>query len=160
MSERETQRFIAESHEYVIDPDDELLYHLYFPRGKGPRANRIIKQLVVPETLKHDVLLAYHDSLLIGHGGFDRTYQLIRLKYYWLRMYNEVRQYVRSCPDCQRNKSVSQKPGPLHPLPCDGIFKRVHIDLFGPLPEVNGYKYVLLIVDAFSKGLKHSLLKP
>jgi predicted aspartyl protease len=151
LSEKETRKFIAESHDYVLDSDDELLYHLYCPRGKGPRANRILKQLVVPETLKHDILLNYHDSLLIGHGGFDRTYHLIRLKYFWKRMYNEIGQYVKSCQDCQKNKAHGNKPGELKPLPCEGIFKRVHLDLFGPLPEVDGYKYVLLIVDSFSK---------
>jgi len=146
------RRFIADSHEYVVD-DDGLLYHLYTPRGKGLRADRLIKQLVVPDSLKHEVLLGYHDSLLAGHQGFDRTYHLIRLKYYWLRMYNEIKQYVTSCLECQLNKTDkhSRHKAPLKPLPCDGIFKRIHVDLFGPLPEVNGFKYVLLVVDAFSK---------
>jgi hypothetical protein len=151
MSDKECKKFIAESHEYVLDAEDELLYHLYLPRGKGLRANRIVKQLVVPTTLKHEILLNYHDSLLTGHGGFDRTFHLIRLKYYWTRMYNEIREYVKSCQQCQQNKKSAQNPAPLNPLPCLGIFKRVHVDLFGPLPQVDGYKYVLLIVDAFSK---------
>jgi hypothetical protein len=152
LSENDTSRFIAESHDYVVD-DDQLLYHLYTPRGKGLRADRLVKQLVVPKSLKHDILLSYHDSLLAGHQGFDRTFHLICLKYFWLRMYNEIKQYVTSCLECQANKTDkhSRHKAPLQPLPCDGIFKRIHVDLFGPLPEVNGFKYVLLVVDAFSK---------
>ena len=152
ISEEEERRFIADSHDYVVD-DDGLLYHLYTPRGKGLRADRLVKQLVVPASLKHDVLLSYHDSLLAGHQGFDRTYHLIRLKYFWLRMYNEIKQYVKSCLQCQQNKKDkhSQHKAPLQPIPCEGIFKRIHVDLFGPLPEVKGFKFILLVVDSFSK---------
>ena len=152
LSDEDLKRFIAESHEYVID-DDKLLYHLYTPRGKGLKADRIVKQLVVPSSLKHEILLSYHDSLLAGHQGFDRTYHLIRLKYFWLGMYNDIKRYVTSCIECQQNKTDkhSRHKAPLTPIPTDGIFKRIHIDLFGPLPQVNGFKYVLLVVDAFSK---------
>lgn len=151
LTDKQLTLFIAESHEFVVDSDDDLLYHLYYPRGKGLRADRLVKQLVVPETLKHEILLSYHDSLLVGHGGFDRTYHLIRLKYYWAQMYNQIKLYVKSCQECQQNKRESHPNAPLRPLPCEGLFKRVHVDLYGPLPAVDGYKYVLLIVDAFTK---------
>ena len=106
---------------------------------KGLRTDRLVKQLVVPKSLNHDILLSYHDSLLACHQGFDRTFHLIHLKYFWLRMYNEIKQYVTSCLNCQANKTDkhSRHKAPLKPLPCDGIFKRIHVDLFGPLPEVN-----------------------
>ncbi len=100
-------------------------------------------------------MLAYHDSLMASHQGFDRTYHLIRLKYFWKKMYNEIKQYVASCKECQTNKNnAHSRKAPLKPLPCDGIFQRIHIDLYGPLPKVNGYKYVLVIVDAFSKWVE------
>ena len=152
MTDIEQRRFIAESHEYVIDPDDNLLYHLYYPRGKGIKANRVVKQLVVPESLKHDVMLSYHDSLLGGHQGFDRTFHLIRLKYFFKQMYGQIKQYVQSCRKCQLNKrDFHKQKAPLVPLSHDGIFSRIHVDLFGPLPKVNGYRYCLLVMDAFSK---------
>ena len=152
MSEEAARNLILESQDYVIDPDDKMLYHLYYPRGKGTRAERVIKQLVIPNSLKHDVMLSYHDSLMAGHQGFDRTYHLIRLKYFWPAMYKQIKQYVASCKECQLNKAgAHQNKVPLKPLPCDGVFKRIHIDLFGPLPNVKGFKYVLLVVDAFSK---------
>ena len=67
-------------------------------------------------------------------------------------MYYEIKQYVLSCKQCQINKNDAHKHNvPLKPLPCEGIFKRIHIDLFGPLNKVNGYKYVLLVVDSFTK---------
>ncbi len=148
---KQLQRFIAESHDYIIDPDDNLLYHLYTPRGKGLKADCIVKQLVVPDALKHDIMVSYHDSLLAGHQGFDRTYHLIRLKYYWPRMYSQIKQYVASCKMCQLNKRDSHpKKVPLKPLPCHGPFQRLHVDLYGPLPEVNGYKYAVLFCDAFT----------
>ena len=152
LSEDKEHKFIAESHEYVVDPDDGLLYHMYYPRSRGPRVDRLVKQLCVPNTLKPDIMLAYHDGLMSGHQGFDRTFHLIRLKYYWRNMYAEIKQYVASCKDCQLNKRDAHKHKvPLKPIPCEGIFRRLHIDLFGPLKKVNGYKYVLLVVCGFSK---------
>jgi hypothetical protein len=152
LTEDKEHKFIAESHEYVVDPDDGLLYHMYYPRSRGPKVDRLVKQLCIPNTLKAEVMLAYHDSLMAGHQGFDRTYHLIRLKYYWGNMYAEIKQYVASCKDCQLNKrDAHTNKVPLKPLPSEGIFRRLHIDLFGPLKSLNGYKYVLLAVCGFSK---------
>ncbi len=150
---KQLQRFIAESHDYIIEPDYNLLYHLYIPRGKGLKADRIVKQLVVPDTLKNDIMVSYHDSLLAGHQleGFDRTYHLIRLKYYWPTMYSQTKQYVASCKICQLNqRDFHPNKVSLKSLPCDGHFQRVHVDLYGTLPEVNGYKYAVLFCDAFT----------
>ncbi len=150
--DKDVKRLITEANDYVIDPEDGILYHLYYSRGKGPQKHRVIKQLVVPQTLKHDVMLSYHDALMAGHQGFDRTYHLIRLKYFWKGMYAEIKEYVSSCHKCQVNKRTAHPQNyPLKPLPCEGIFRRLHIDVFGPLPQVGPYRYVLVIVCAFSK---------
>ena len=69
-----------ESNDYIDDND--ILYHLYYPRGKGHRVNRMVKQLVIPLSLRNDILLAYHDALTGGHQGIERTYQSIRQKYF------------------------------------------------------------------------------
>ena len=134
-------------------PKDDVLYHMYFPRGKGHQVDRMITQLVVPKSLRQDILLTYHDSLQGCHQGSERTFHTIRLKYYWPSMFSEIDFYCKSCETCQKTKRYYHaQHAPLNPLPPGNIFSRIHIDILGPLPTSDeGFKYVLLIVDSFSK---------
>jgi len=146
------RRLALDAQDHILD--DDILYHLWYPRGTGTRSDRVIKQLVVPVSLRNEVLLSFHDSLIAGaHQGVDRTYQNIRLRYFWPNMYADVTDYVKSCLDCQQSKRYygAAKP-PLCPLPIPTLFQRLHIDFLGPLETTpEGYKYILLIVDAYSK---------
>ena len=76
-------------------------------------------------------------------------------------MFSEIERYVKSCTTCQRVKvNRHGKHAPLQPLPVGDVFSRLHIDILGPLktsPE--GYKYVLLVVDSFSKWCEAFPLK-
>ncbi|CAG2231626.1 unnamed protein product [Mytilus edulis] len=128
---RQARKTVIESQDYIIDED--VLFHLYYPKGKGHRADRIVKRLAVPLTLRDDILKSYHDSLLGGHNGIERTYHTIRYKYYWPGMYNDIQQYVQTCMQCQKAKPDAHKrPTPLQPLPVLDVFRRVHMDILGP----------------------------
>ncbi|GFU94046.1 transposon Tf2-6 polyprotein [Trichonephila clavipes] len=53
-----------------------------------------------------------------GHLGFAKTYDRIRKRFYWPGMYRNVVRYVMHCRECQRRKSVPQRPpGRLVPIP-------------------------------------------
>ena len=85
--------------------------------------------------------------------GFERTYAALRQKYYWPTMFRDCQPYIQSCEECQRVKrDVHGKPPPLQPLPVADLFQRWHIDILGGLPTTKDkYKYVLLVVDSYSK---------
>ena len=142
---------VLESADYVLDQG--ILYHLYYPRGKGHKIDRVLKQLVIPETLKHEVLLSYHDAVTADHQGIERTYHAIRLKYFWKNMYSDIQIYIKTCEDCQQSKRATHKhPAPLKPLEIEEPFSTLHIDHIGPLPtSKEGYKYCLLVIDRFTK---------
>lgn len=149
---KEARVIIMEAQDHLID--EGILYHLWYPRTGGTKNQRVVKQVVVPKVLRNDILLANHDSLLAGaHQGIDRTYQLIRYRYYWPHMYNDIVQYTKTCLECQASKRViGEKRPPLSPLPVTALFQRLHIDFLGPFelsPE--GFKYILLVIDAYSK---------
>lgn len=150
--QRIARRIMLDAQDHVID--NQILYHLWYPRGPGHLHERVVRQLVVPHALRNDVLLSYHDSFMAGaHQGVDRTYQSIRLKYFWPNMYHDITTYVKSCLDCQQAKrNYAGKRPPLLPLPVTSLFQRLHIDFIGPLePSTEGYKYILVIIDAYSK---------
>ena len=148
--EKRAHVIVQESNEYVRDKG--VLYHFWYPRGKGHKVDRKVKQLCLPPSLRDDVLKSYHDSVIGGHQGIERTYHKLQLKYFWLDMWNDVDCYVRSCLECQQGKVYTHgRRAPLNPIAPEEPFFKVHMDIL-ELPETpEKYKYVLLLVDQFSK---------
>lgn len=68
-------------------------------------------------------------------------------------MYQNVADYVRSCNECQTAKKSTQAThAPLVNMPVTKPFNRIHMDILGPVtPTPQGHKYILLVVDSFSK---------
>ena len=148
------RKISIDSNQYGLK--DNILYHVYQPRTKGVATaqERQIHQLVIPRKFRALIMSQYHDCIAGGaHQGFDRTYAHLRLKYYWPGMYRDLYQYVKTCQTCQQAKhDTHQRPAPLVPLPATGVFDSWHMDILGPLPMTpEGNKYVLLVVDRFSR---------
>ena len=112
------------------------------------------EQLVVPESMRNEILSAHHDDLVGGnHLGMHRTYQKLLPKYYWEGMYTDCRNWCRSCIDCGTKKQGAYRPpAPLQPIPTTRPYYAYHCDVLGPLPETyNGNKYVIIFIDRFTK---------
>ncbi|GFU95480.1 hypothetical protein TNCV_4788151 [Trichonephila clavipes] len=92
---------------------------------------------VIPKHLRADILRHFHDAPTAGHLGFAKTYDRIRKRFYWPGMYRNVVRYVMHCRECQRRKSVPQRPpGRLVPIPpATAPFHRIGIDLLGRFPK-------------------------
>ncbi|GFU17054.1 transposon Tf2-6 polyprotein [Trichonephila clavipes] len=93
---------------------------------------------VIPKHLRADILRHFHDAPTAGHLGFAKTYDRIRKRFYWPGMYRNVVRYVMHCRECQRRKSVPQRPpGRLVPIPpAIAPFHRIGIDLLGRFPKL------------------------
>jgi len=51
------------------------------------------------------VLEQYHDSPMAGHPGIKRMLKSLQRDFDWPGMENEVKEYVKGCMECQRNKA-------------------------------------------------------
>ena len=134
--DKEARHVLLESQHYILE--NGVLYHnLYCPRGKGHRADRLIKQLVVPRVLRNDVLLPYHDPLVGGHQGMEQTYQSIWQKYFWPRMFSDIENYVTSCEICQQVKRIYIScNASAFPLPaCRWHFQQITLRFSRPLEK-------------------------
>ncbi|CAG2197363.1 unnamed protein product [Mytilus edulis] len=133
---------------------NDTLYHFFQPRTKTRTSkNQLIKQVAIPEPLRNDILLSFHDQKAGGsHLGVQRTYEAIKQRYFWPKMYQNVYDYVTSCQICQTvKKDSTAKKAPLKSLPVQGPFVRLHMDVLGGLPtSKEKYKYILLVTDSFS----------
>lgn len=127
---------------------DKLLYKTNYSK---PGARFL---LVVPESLRSDVLRAMHDDATSGHFGFVRTLHRTRERFYWPKMYETTKRYVASCETCQRHKRpATAAPGPLQPLtPPSTPFEQVGIDLLGPFPLSNNRnRWIIVCVDHLTR---------
>ncbi|GFV60296.1 retrovirus-related Pol polyprotein from transposon 17.6 [Trichonephila clavipes] len=65
---------------------------------------------VIPKHLRADILRHFHDAPTAGHLGFAKTYDRICKRFYWPGMYQKIVRYIMHCQECQRRKSVPQRP--------------------------------------------------
>ena len=76
--------------------------YLIIAEKRAKLSDRVTKQLAVPVSLEDDVLRSYHDCLAgAGHNGQDRTYVIMRMKYFWPNMYRDSEEDVKSYIACQ-----------------------------------------------------------
>ena len=111
-------------------------------------------QLYIPaSTLRAELLHDAHDSIISGHFGEAKTYNRLREHYYWPRMKCIIKDYIKTCDACQRNKATNQKPiGLLKPLPIPNQnWSHVTMDFITELPLSNGFDAIAVFVDKLSK---------
>ena len=112
-------------------------------------------RLVVPDTanLRTELIKEAHNQVSTAHPGRDKTYRLLRPRYYWRRMLNDVERFVRNCHPCRRADVPRDKtPGFLHPLPIpEHPWQHVTMD-FKAMPEDKyGQNMVYVVIDRLSK---------
>ena len=90
-----------------------------------------------------------HDQLC--HIGSKKLIYHLENEFEWEGMKKDCKMVCSSCEICLKRKSVKQitsEKGSLHAeLPLEKIF----IDIVGPLPEHKGYRYILGIIDCFTR---------
>ena len=107
---------------------------------------------LVPESLRSLIVnLAHHQD----HPGAKESLRRVSSDYYWPCQRKEVESFVRSCHPCQIAKNTrTVNPGVgRFPVP-DQRFSVVHVDVVGPLPDSEGYKYILTCLDRTSRWLE------
>jgi transposase InsO family protein len=113
-----------------------------------------------PETLGLDklrtkVIQSVHDSAVYGHPGRDATASILARDFYWPLQSRHVRQFLRNCDHCGRNKVWREhKHGLLRPLPVpDRFFQEISMDFMTDLPDSQGNRYLWVIKDRLSKWI-------
>jgi hypothetical protein len=66
--------------------------------------------LWVQTSLTISIIGSEHNSKVASHMGQENTKELIRRNFWWPKMNEDIVGFVRSCPECQKNKSSKHKP--------------------------------------------------
>lgn len=129
-----------------------LLYRINTENSKTKRA-RTYQQLVIPSSMREEIMRLNHDDIFAGHLGLDKTYNRIQNKFWWPKCYRDVKHWVESCMDCCSKKNPKIKSfGEMVSIPVGEPFEMVGVDVVGPLPESNdGNKYLVVFTDYLTK---------
>ncbi len=150
---------------YALESGDEsTLPHLPVPFSQfflspdrvlcrnWPGKRSSVDQLVIPDTLVPAVLRMVHDAVIAGHPGKERTLTAARARYFWPTMRLDIDEHVAKCVKCAQYKGTSSGPAPIleYPPPTRP-WDVVSIDLLQLPQSTQGSKYVLVMVDMFSR---------
>ncbi|KAK9676740.1 hypothetical protein RND81_11G097100 [Saponaria officinalis] len=126
--------------------------------GKLTRKGRLV---VGPDPeLRKEILTFMHASSFGEHSGVHATYKRVTPLFYWKKMKKDIRNLVRNCHTCQKNKPLLRPPaGLLQPLPVpDAIWTDISLDFVEGLPKFQGKDTILVVVDRLSKYAHFLLL--
>ena len=113
--------------------------------------------LWVPESLRSDVVRAFHDQC--NHRGREATYQAIRRVVYWPGMFDEVADHILRCHPCSFAKRPNRRQGrsftpdvgtyPFDCLVCDVLDMSSHIG-----PTARGHTKLVVFADSLSRWVE------
>lgn len=132
----------------------EMIYGFFKPENIDITLylNKIIEITSTDEI--NEILNMYHDSLLGGHTGYERMITNIRKFYNWHGITQDVKNYVKNCPSCEKAKIVRHTKNPM--IISDTAtepFQKIFIDMVGPINPVSihGNSYIFTCNDSLSK---------
>lgn len=106
---------------------------------------------VPPGTLRKRIIIAYHDDVLAGHGGVDKTLQRIKSRFWWEGMTQEITLHVKKCTCALNKASPAVRHPPLVPIKVGKPFESWTLDHIKMPRSRKGNEYILTMVDRFTK---------
>ena len=133
-----------------LDIIDGVLYYIWASKPSDR------KLLIVPSSMKSEVLEMCHDSKTAGHYAFDKTLQKLRQRFFWFNLTSDCKTYVSSCKVCSQNKKPSKSSrASLRTYHAGFPMERIHLDILGPFPpSEQGNVYILVMIDQFTKWVE------
>lgn len=103
----------------------------------------------VPNKFRSIVLEQLHG---LSHPGVRATTKLVQERFVWPNIQKTCKQFVQHCIPCQKTKIQRHTKAPVTQFAekCNR-FEHINIDIVGPLPESQGYSYILTMIDRVTR---------
>ena len=90
---------------------------------------------------------------LAGHLGIHKTRDKILNRFFWKGLSHDVEEYITACERCQKvNPRLETPRAQLHSVNVPyGVMRQIGVDITQLPPSDDGYRYVVMAVDYFSK---------
>ena len=102
----------------------------------------------IPANLRRTAFNVVHG---LSHPSWRNTSRLLKQKYVWPGIKRDALKWTRECIACQRSKVQRHNRTPPQSIEVpDTRFNHIKLDIVH-MPESNGFKYCLTIIDRFSR---------
>lgn len=125
-----------------------------YRKGQDGHVYQPLWRTLVHRSNRIEILRQNHDDPRSAHGGYLKTADRVKKKYFWPKMDIQIRKYVRGCEVCKASKPTNEiQRSPMGNFrSASRPWEIVYIDFIGPLPRSKtGFCYVLVVLDGFSK---------
>ena len=139
-------RGLADRNEQGFIWDRDLLY-----QSRTTHTFDVVHLMVLPVCFRQKVLLMAHEKS--GHLGSRKVKALVKQRFIWPGMGQDVVKHTRSCEVCQRCSKVKARKAPLIEREVlTEPFEVLGFDLVGPFPKgKGGFQYVLTAICMSSR---------
>ena len=108
-------------------------------------------KILMPKQLRTEAIRRAHG---VGHYGQRRTRNKVAQEYYWPGLARDVFNFVKACPQCQRNKAIRAPRRDYLKFPVTNRLKTLHMDIVGPLPQVGRKRFIITMIDRFTRWVE------
>jgi transposase InsO family protein len=125
-----------------------------------PSPNTQVNHIVTLDcTAAQRSLIEKFHAYLYAHHGVERTIALMvqhapteTSATAWPNLKHDVRRYIQSCPTCQKMDPLCRViRASRFTLSSNKPMARIAIDTIGPVEEDLGFRYIIVIIDTFSR---------
>ena len=104
---------------------------------------------LVPPRFRRSVFQTLH---FLSHPGARPSIKLVSARFIWPSLKKDVREWCRTCHQCQASKVSRHVRAPVSLMPpAERRFGSLHLDIVGPLPVSRDFRYLLTVVDRFTR---------
>jgi hypothetical protein len=109
--------------------------------------------LCVPKRKREKMIWEAHYSRMTGHFDVEKTVVILQKHFYWPKLRQDVKKYIRSCTAYAIAKLAIKKQGLYTPLPTlERPWESISMDYMYGLPSTKkDNDCVFVVVDQFSK---------
>jgi hypothetical protein len=109
--------------------------------------------IIVFKSNRLSLMQKMHDQFAANHSKINKTIKLLKRNHYWLRMIQNVKQYVCNWNICRRIKATKNKYNELlNSLSMlDRSWTNITLDFVTRLFDSRNYNAILMIIDCLNK---------
>ena len=108
-------------------------------------------QTVLPRSLRSSLLELVHSDAA-GHLRLEKSMEHVQRRAWWLEWRTDLKIFLENCSKCAAyHRGPPPKQAPLNPMVVGSPASMWTVDLVGPMPQSNGFRYIFTAVDAYTK---------
>lgn len=110
-------------------------------------------QFIAPAQMRAPILDLVHSDLA-GHFRYKKCLELVQRYAWWLTFRRDLKLFIQCCAKCNEfHRGPAPHQGRLKPVLVGSFGEKWCIDLVGPLPTSQGYRFILTCTDVFTRYL-------